>query len=149
MLLHLLFDNSIWSKSLIQCPEITVWMICRLRHRWFCNQCFSFCELYFRLQRRSIVLLWAQISIQCLVYPIYKTEDCWRSVDAHFQDGVKNILCTVLAEKGAITLYMQYCYEVTLWLPKMQDQQSLRLHWGSFTGWGRERATVVFATKGS
>jgi len=30
----------------------------------------------------------------------------------------------------------------------MQDQKMLMLHWHSFSGWGRERDAIVFASKG-
>jgi len=149
MVLHLLFDNSIWSKLLIQHQVITFWMLCRLQYWLFWIQCMSFCQLYFVLQSRSIVLVSAQISMQYLDYRMYKTKNCWRTIDAHFQDGVTKISCTVLAEMAGTTLNMHYWYKATLRLPKMQDQKSLRLRWGSLSGWGRERASVVFATKGS
>jgi len=148
MLLIVLPNNSIGSKSLIQHPASTFWMLCRLWYRLFWNQCFSFYDLHFWLLRLSIFQLWAEISAQWLDYPIYKTKHCSPSVDADFQDGATKIWCTIMAEKAASTLYMNYCHKASLGLPKMHDQKSLRLNWLSFSGWGRVRATVVFATKG-
>jgi len=148
MLLVLQFDNSIWSKWLIQHPVITIWMLFRLRYRLFWYQCLSFSVLYFALLGWSIVLLWAQISAWCLDYPIYKTKNSCQSIDADFQDGVMKISCTVLAEKAAIAWYVNYCHEVIQRLPKMQDKKLLRLHWHSYSACGRERATVGFAPKG-
>jgi len=43
---------------------------------------------------------------------------------------------------------MYHCYKMTHRLYKMQDQKLLLLHWCSFSGWGRERVTSVFAVKG-
>jgi len=149
MLVLLLFDNSIWSKLLIQYPVIAFWILCSLWYRLFRNQLFSFCELYFRVQRWLIVVLWARKSVRCLHYLLFKTKNCWCSNDVHFQDVVRNISCTALAEKAGTTLYIHYCYKARLRIPKMQDQKLMRLCWDSFSGWGRECAIFVFATKGS
>ena len=148
MHLLVLFDNSMRSKSLIQHPVITIWILWSLRYRSFCNQCFAFCVFYFGVHRQPIFLLWGQISMQCLDYPIYKTKNWWLSIDSHFQDGVTKLLCTLLAEMAATTLHMHYCYKATLRLPKMQDQKLLRLHWGSIWGWCSALAGVVFANNG-
>jgi len=57
--------------------------------------------------------------------------------------------CTVLAEIVANTSYMNCSHEVKFWLPTMQDQKSLTLHWRSFSGWGREGVAIDFASEGS
>jgi len=123
MLLFLLHDNSILSRAFIQHPVITFCMFCSVQYRLFWNPGFSFYILYFYILWRSIVLLWAQISVRCLEYPICRTEDCWSSVDDPFHDWVMKISCTVLPEMVAITSYMNYCHKATLRLPKMQDQK--------------------------
>jgi len=123
-------------------------MLYRLRSRLFCNQCFSYCDLYFWLLRQSMVQLWVQISNWCLDHTILKTKNCRCSVNAHFQDGVTKLSCTVLAEKAATTLFMSYCPKATLGLPMQQDQKSLRCRWRSVSGCGREGAHIVFAPKG-
>ena len=148
-LLFLLNDDSVLSKSLIQHPVITCSMICSVRYRLFSNLCFSFEIMYFCILRLSIVLLWAGISMRCLYYPIWKTDNCWCADDAHFHDGVKYMSCTVLPEQAAITVYMDYCHKASRSFPKMQDQKSLTLHGCSFSGWGREHVAYVEATKGS
>jgi len=148
MLLILLSNISIWSKSLIQHVAITLWMLYRLQYQWFWNQCFFYCDLDCRQLRWSIVRLWAKITAQCVDYPIYKTKDCWHSVDVHFQHGVTIMSCTVLAEKATSTFYINYYHKAKLRLPRMGDQKSSRLHWCSFSGWVRERAAVVCAPKG-
>jgi len=148
MLVIVLSNDSNWSRSLIRHPAITFGILFRLRYRVFSNHCVSHGDLCFRLLRRSIVRWRAEISTRCLDFPTYKTRHCWHSTDTHSQDGVTKLSCTVLAEKAASTLYMNYCHKVTLRLPKLKDQKSLRLCWRWFSEWGRERATVVFALKG-
>ena len=44
---------------------------------------------------------------------------------------------------------MTSCNQCPLWLPRMQDLQSLTLRWRSFSGWGRECLTSYFEHKGS
>jgi len=149
MLLLLQFDNSIWSKSLIQHPAIMLWMLCTLQYWLLWNQCFSFWDLYLGLLRQSIVLVWAQISVQCHTYQIYKTRNSWCSVDANCQDWVTKIWCTVMAQTAATTGYINWCHNATLTLPKMRDQTLLKLSWWPFSGCNRERAALVFAPRGS
>jgi len=149
MLLLLICDNCIWSKSLNKHPRLPVWLLCRLRHRSFWNQCISFLVWYIGVLRRSIVLVWSHISARCLEYAIYKTKHCRCTIYANYNDGVRKISCIVSVEQATITWYMNYCYKATLRLPKMQDRISLRLHWHWFPGWGREGATVAFDANGS
>ena len=148
MLLFLLHDNSILSRAFNQHPVIAFCMYCSLRYRLFWNPCFSFDILYFCLSGWWIVVSGAGISAGCLDYTICKTKHCWRCVDAHFYNRLTQISCTVLPEKAAITSYMNYCHKAILRLPKMQDQESLTLHWRSFSGWGREHIACVLALKG-
>jgi len=119
-------------------------MICGLQYWWVGNLWFSFDILYFCLLRWSIVLHSAWVSARYLDSPLCNTKPCWRSVDAHFHDGVMKISCTVLPEKVANTS-MSYWHKVTVGLPKMQDESFFTLHWCSCSGWGWERFTVVFA----
>jgi len=51
---------------------------------------------------------------------------------------VVGIFRTYLPIKAAISLFMDTCDQEPLLLPKMQDPKSLRLHWRSFSRWGRE-----------
>ena len=95
-----------------------------------------------------MVLLWTHISVWCHDYWIFKTRNCWCSVDAHFHDVVTFVSCTVSVEKAAMNSYIKYCHQATLRLAKMQDQQSLTLHWHSFSGWVMKRVDKVFATEG-
>jgi len=73
---------------------------------------------------------------------------CWHSIDPPIHDGVLKISYTVMPEKATITSYMNFCRNGALRLPKLHDQSSFTLHWRTFSGWGMERVTVVFAFKG-
>jgi len=148
MFFFLLFDNCILWKLLVQHPIITFCMVCSLPHRLFWSLCVSFVIWYFYLQSQSIVLFYGWISKWCLDYPIFRTKNWWSSVVAHFHDRVTNISCTDLPEKAPNTSYINFCHKVTLWLPKMQDQESFTLHWRSFSGWWRDGVTMVFAVIG-
>jgi len=122
--------------------------VCSLRLLLFWKACFSLYMVSFSLQMWSIVPLWAQVSAQCLDYPICKTNNCWRTIDVYFHDGVTQLSWTVSNEKAPRTSYMNFCHNATLRLAKMQDQQSLTLHSRSLSGWGREHLSNVFAPKG-
>jgi len=77
------------------------------------------------------------------------TKKRWRSIDAQFQDGLGSMFLSLLHIKAANTSFMTIC---TLWpprSPKIYDQESLTLHWPSFSCWGREPFTVSFAYQGS
>jgi len=64
-----------------------------------------------------------------LDYQICKMKYCWRSVDAHFHDRVIYMSCTVSHEKASTRLYINHCHITTNKLAKMQDVESLKLHW--------------------
>jgi len=51
--------------------------------------------------------------------------------------------------KTVKTMYIDNNGHITLWLTMIQRQQSLTLHWHSFSRWGREHVTVSFSYKGS
>jgi len=55
---------------------------------------------------------------------------------------------TALPEEATISLYMNYHHKVTLGLPKIRDQKLLTFHGCSFSAWGRERVSSVFAPNG-
>ena len=57
-----------------------------------------------------------------------------------------NIAC-YLPIKAADSRYIDFCDHSTIRLPKMQDQQSLTLRWGSFSECGRECVTFSSAYK--
>jgi hypothetical protein len=55
---------------------------------------------------------------------------------------------TVSYQRASSTLYINNYCKATLRLAKMQDQKSLTLHLGTFSGWGREPVDIVFAPQG-
>jgi len=77
-------------------------------------------------------------------YPRCETLDCWRSFDAHFQDGEGSVSLPVLPMKLANTSGMTICNLWPLILTKMQDKKSLTLRWRSFPRWFRERLSPFF-----
>jgi len=87
--------------------------------------------------------------VQSLDYPICKTKYCWRSVDTQFHDGVSYVSCTDSNEKAATTSSMNDYHIASHRSPKIQHQKSLTLHWGSLSGWDRERVGIIFISEGS
>jgi len=83
-----------------------------------------------------------------LDYPRCETLNCWRSFDAHFQDGAGSVLFLRLPIKEANTSVMTICNECPLWLPRMQDLKSLTLRWRSFPWWGKLHFSTYFNHKG-
>jgi len=83
-----------------------------------------------------------------LDYPRCKTNNRWRSVDAHFQNGAGSVSLSLLHIKAAYISFMNVCIQLPLELPKVHDQKSLTRRWLSFSGWGREWVSLVFDYKG-
>jgi len=83
-----------------------------------------------------------------LYYPRCETLNRWCSFDTHFHDGAGSVSHLVLPIKEANTSVITSCSQCPLWLPRMQDQKSLTLHWRSFPGWRRERLTTYFEHEG-
>jgi hypothetical protein len=83
-----------------------------------------------------------------LDYPRCKTKNRWRSVDAHFQNRAGSVSLPLLHIKATYTSFMNVWIQLPVRLPKEQDQKSLTRRWLSFSGWGRERFSLVFNYKG-
>jgi len=77
-------------------------------------------------------------------YRRWRTNNRWRSVDAHFQDGVGSVSLSCFVIKAANTMFMAMCNLSPPWLPEIHDQQSLTLRWRSFSGYCRARVCVHF-----
>ena len=77
------------------------------------------------------------------------TKNCWPSIDAYFHDGAGSMLLCLLPIKAANTSFMTICNLLPPRLPKIHNQESLTLHWHSFSWWGREHFTIIFDYKGS
>jgi hypothetical protein len=72
----------------------------------------------------------------------------WRAIDAHFHDGAGRVLQSVFPMKAGKNRFMSVYNLSEVWFPRTQDHQSLRLHWRSFSWWGREGIAIRFAYKG-
>jgi len=81
--------------------------------------------------------------------PWCNAKQCWRSVDAHFQNGVGSMLLSLWRINVAYTSFMNICIQSPLRVPKMQDRKSLKRSWLSFSGSGRELVSLGFDYKGS
>jgi len=103
----------------------------------------------FHLYRQPILRLWQFATYRPPDYPGYMTKNCWHSIDAHFQDGAGRLLLSLLPIQAANTSFITICNLSPPRLPKIHDQESLTLHWRSFSWWGRETFTVSFAYTGS
>jgi hypothetical protein len=84
------------------------------------------------------------VIIRQLDYPWYKTQNHWRSIDAHCHNGVSSVSLSLMLIQAGYTSFMNDCIQLPLRLPKMQDQKSLSHRWLSFSGWGRERSSLNF-----
>jgi hypothetical protein len=141
----LLFNNSILSKSRIEQPIICFCMFCSIQDLFCWNLSFAGIMLYLCLSQLSILQLWTHISTQYHHYTICQNINCWCSVDAQIHNRLSYMLCTVLVEKDTITSYINYYQKATLWLPKMQDQESVMFHWCWCLRWRREHVAIIVA----
>ena len=101
----------------------------------------------FCLHRQPIIRLWLFATCRTPYYPRYTTNNRWRSVDAHFQDGAGCISLSLLPIKAANNSFSTVCNVSHHILPKIHDQQSLTLHWRSFPRWGRVRFSFSLPVK--
>jgi len=58
-------------------------------------------------------------------------------------------MCTIVAEKVAITSYKNLGHPAAFILIRIQDRKSLMLHWYWFSWRGSECVSMVFSTEGS
>ena len=142
------FVNSIISKSRFQQPIICFCMLCSLQYRLIWNWCYTCDILYFCVSGRSIIPLWIRRSARWLDYQICNNLNCWRSVDAHFQDEAGRLLLSFLAVKAANISKMDFCNQSEHKLTKMRSWNLLTLRWRSFSGSGGEHVAVVVPSKG-
>jgi len=81
-------------------------------------------------------------------WPWCKAKHCWCTIDAHFQNAAGSVSLSLLLINAAYSALMNVRIQLPLRLPKLQDQKSLTYCWLSFSGWGRERVSLVFDYKG-
>ena len=107
----------------------------------------GYCNL-FCVKWRPKIPLWQMATYQQCRYPGRMTKNCWRSVDAHFEDGARRVLQSDLPMKEAKNSFMTGCNISVVWLPRTHDQKLLTLRWLSFSWWGRECVIIIFACEG-
>jgi len=78
-----------------------------------------------------ILRLWVNSVAQPLDNTRCNTQNCWRSVDAHFQTWAGAISWSLLRITAANMLIMGICHSTALELYKMQHPKSLTLCWHS------------------
>jgi hypothetical protein len=83
------------------------------------------------LYRLPILRLWVNAIAQHLDYTRCNTQNCWRSVDAHFQTGAGTMSQSVLRITAANMLILSISRTGALELYKMQHSKSLTLCWHS------------------
>jgi len=142
-------------------PYTSFWLC--LYIKWLNNTYWGLCKWYKLLLSRS---MWQEYSVQiCLyrmAYPCFwmvaikchiyywscTTNNCWRSIDAHFQHGSGIVWPSLFTIKAANASFMALYNLSPPRLPKIHDQQSLMLHWCSFSGCGRVHVSVCFDHEG-
>jgi len=82
-------------------------------------------------------------------YPRCRAKNCWRCVEADFQNRAVTVWLTPSPSNVASMLVMARTDHVTIQLPYLQHSKSLMLHWRSFSGWGSEHDNIIFGLEGS
>jgi hypothetical protein len=93
--------------------------------------------------------LWLCATCRPPDYPRYMTKNGWHSIDAQFRDGAGSSSLSLLPIEATNITFMTVCNLSPHRLSKIHDQESLTLHWHSFSWWGREHFTVSFAYRGN
>jgi len=102
------------------------------------------CPVPICLYRLPSPRLWMLMIKHHSYYRRSKTNNHWRSVDTHFQDGVGSVSLSFFVINAANTMFMAMCNLSPPRLPKIHDQQSLMLRWRSFSRCGRAPVSVHF-----
>jgi len=69
-------------------------------------------------------------------------------MDAHSRNGAASVSLSLLLVYAVHNTFMNGCIHLPLSLPNIEDQKLLTRHGLSFSGWGRERVSVVFDYNG-
>jgi len=72
-------------------------------------------------------------------------KNCWRSIDAHFQNVAVTVSLSLLAIKAANTLIMDNSEQIASQLSHLQVQKLLTFRWHSFSEWGCYLVAFSFA----
>jgi len=82
-------------------------------------------------------------------YLTYKTKNCWRSVDAQFQNWAGSVSLSPLRMKAACMSFLNLCDQLPCRVTIMSTQTLLMHHWRSLSWSGMERVAIFLAYKGS
>jgi len=91
--------------------------------------------------------IWQTTTYRRRDFPGRMTENCWRSVDAHFHDGAGRVLQSVLPIKAANDAFKTDYNLSEAWCPRTHTQKSLTLRWRSFSGWGSAGIAICLPIK--
>jgi len=103
----------------------------------------------FCLLKQPMIRLWLFATCCTPYYTSYIINNCWRNIDAKFQDGAQSVSLSHLPINAANDLCMTVWYMSHPILPRIHDQQPLTLHWCTFSRLGRKGITIWFAYRGS
>ena len=106
------------------------------------------CRFLFCPSRLPICWLWIPASKWHPNGLTYKIKNCWRSVDAHFQNVAVTVSISLLPIKAAHTLVMDNSQQIGFQLTYLPQKISLRLCWRSVSECGCYCATVSVAYTG-
>ena len=84
-----------------------------------------------------------------LDYTRCNTQNCWRSVDAHFQHGAVIMSLSLLPIKAANMLIMDNSDQITSQTTYFHGQQSLPLGWCPFPEFGCDRVAFSLSIMGA
>ena len=120
---------------------------------WWGNKVFRMrmwqCRTLLFLQRLPLGRLSITASKSISNYMSFKIKNCWRLVDAHFQNLAETVHLPLMPIQAANTAIILNYYQLSLKLPDLQDQKSLMLHWHSLSRWGNEDILHWFDYTGS
>jgi len=106
------------------------------------------CRFLFCPSRLPICWLWIPASKWHPNGLTFKIKNCWRSIDAHFQNMAVTLLISLLPTKAAHTLVMDNSKQIGFQLTYLPQKISLTLRWRSVSECGCYRAAVSFAYNG-
>jgi hypothetical protein len=106
-------------------------------------------DFHFCLYRQPIISIWWCATCCPPDYPWYTTNNCQRSIDAHFPDGEGRVLQSILPTKAAKKSCMTDYNISEMWFVIMYEQKLLTLLWHLVERWGREVIAICFTYQGS
>jgi hypothetical protein len=100
-ILYFEFVDCIVSQSSFEKPAMCFCLLCSVQYGFIWYLCFTFDIWHFCQSMQSIIQLCARSSARCLDYSIYKTYNCWLSVDVGKQDSAGSMLLLICSPTAA------------------------------------------------